>query len=266
MTPPGDRQAPTLTLTEPATPTVLVVAGHDPGGAGIQADIETLLALRCRAAPLITCLTAQNSRIGRARLSTDPTFLALQANCLLEDIEAPAACKIGMIPDIAVLEAVLRILDLLPHDTPVVLDPVLGATTGGALVDPDLPAALAETLLPRALISTPNAREAARLGQPAADPARRSRWTLVTGADEPGDPIEHILYRDDVVYAKSKWTRLPGTFHGSGCSLASALAAFLARGITVPDAVDKALHWTDQALREPVSRGNQHLLPGRPRE
>lgn len=242
-------------------PTVLVVAGHDPGGAGVQADIETLLALGCRAASLVTCLTTQNSRHAWERLVTPPEMLLRQAEALLGDIQPPAACKIGMIPDPGVLAAVGKILDFLPASTPVVLDPVLGASAGGLLVDPRVAPAISEALAKRVLISTPNAAEARRLDWPTSGaPA----WTLVTGADEPGEAIEHRLFRGKSLYASSTWTRLPGRYHGSGCSLASSLAGFLARGEPVAAAVAHALDWTWHALLVPLDRGADYLLPGRP--
>ena len=245
-------------------PTVLVIAGHDPGGAGIQADIETLLALGCRAASLVTCLTTQNSRAALERAVTPPEMLERQAQALLEDIQPPAACKIGLIPDRRVLSAVVRIVDSLPPNTPVVLDPVLGASAGGVLVDGDLAPALATELVPRVLVSTPNAAEARRMNLPGS--GRADGWTLVTGADEPGASIRHELFRGSTLYANSEWQRLPGRYHGSGCSLASALAGFLARGEYTASAVAHALSWSWRALLEPVDRGACQLLPGRPAE
>ena len=245
-------------------PTVLVIAGHDPGGAGIQADIETLLALGCRAATLVTCLTTQNSRTALERAVTPPEMLERQARALLEDILPPAACKIGLIPDRGSLSSVVRIIDSLPPDTPVVLDPVLGASAGGVLVDSDIAPALAAALMPRVLVATPNAAEARRMDLPAQGSA--STWTLVTGADEPGNSIHHELFRGSTLYAKSVWQRLPGRYHGSGCSLASALAGFLARGEHTASAVAHALSWTWRALLEPVDRGADQMLPGRPAE
>ena len=244
-----------------APPTVLVLAGHDPGGAGIQADIETLLALGCRAASLVTCLTTQNSRLATERLATPPDMLLRQADALLGDIHPPAACKIGLIPDLGVLDAVRQILDALPASIPVVLDPVLGATAGGVLVDPLVAPAIGKALVDNVLIATPNASEARRLGWPGND---APDWTLVTGADEPGETIEHKLFRGSDLYASSAWARLPGRYHGSGCSLASAVAGFLARGESVATATAHALDWTWRALLTPLDRGAGHLLPGRP--
>lgn len=244
-------------------PTVLVIAGHDPGGAGIQADIETLLALGCRAASLVTCLTTQNSRAALERAATPPEMLERQARALLEDIQPPAACKIGLIPDRGVLAAVGRIVQSLPENVPIVLDPVLGASTSGILVDPDVASALSRELMPRALVTTPNASEARHLGWPG---LQARAWTLVTGADEPGETIQHRLFRGPALYASSTWQRLPGRYHGSGCSLASALAGFLARGEPVAAAASRALCWTWRALLDPVDRGAEQVLPGRPRE
>ncbi len=248
-------------------PTVLVIAGHDPAGAGIQADIETAASLGCYAATLVTCLTTQNSRGVQAILPTPAAALLAQATCLLEDITAPVVCKLGLIPNLETLEVVLEIISrLLPVGTRVVVDPVLGATAGGPLSRPEMAAAIATRLLPVCTVATPNKREFSRLEQAACEPggaANTADWTLITGADEPGNIIRHELRQGRRRYADYDWPRIDGIFHGSGCTLATAVAAFLAHGMSVPVAVGQALNYTWNTLLRPTAPGGSQYLPGR---
>lgn len=248
-------------------PTVLVIAGHDPAGAGIQADIETAASLGCYAATLVTCLTTQNSRGVQAILPTPAAALLAQATCLLEDITAPVVCKLGLIPDLETLEVVLEIINrLLPAGTRVVVDPVLGATAGGPLSRPEMAAAIATRLLPVCTVATPNKREFSRLEQAACElggATSTAAWTLITGADEPGNIIRHELQQGRRRYADYDWPRIDGIFHGSGCTLATAVAAFLAHGMSVPVAVGQALNYTWNTLLRPTAPGGSQYLPGR---
>ena len=249
-------------------PTVLVIAGHDPAGAGIQADIETAASLDCYVATLVTCLTAQNSRGVQAILPTPAAALLAQATCLLEDITAPVVCKLGLVPNLETLEVVLEIIScLLPVGTRVVVDPVLGATAGGPLSRPEMAAAIATRLLPVCTVATPNQREFSRLEQAAAElggTTSTADWTLTTGADEPGNIIRHELHQGRRLYANYDWPRINGVFHGSGCTLATAVAAFLGHGMSVPMAVGQALNYTWNTLLRPLAPGGAQYLPGRP--
>ena len=252
------------------SPSVLVIAGHDPSGAGIQADIETLGALGCRAFTLITCLTAQNSRGVRSVIPTSRTMLFSQADCLLSDMSAPIACKIGLIPNEESLQAVVDVLRLLPANTPVILDPVLGATAGGPLAGDGMPKSLLKHLIPRVTLVTPNLRELRRLvdasGAPLSTRSLSCEWCLVKGADEPGETITHRLFQESALFAEYQWPRIDGVFHGSGCTLASAISAFIARGAPVATAVAHGLAYTWRALSIAIAPGGAQLLPSRPVE
>jgi hydroxymethylpyrimidine/phosphomethylpyrimidine kinase len=249
-------------------PIVLVIAGHDPGGAGIQADIETASALGCRALTLVTCLTTQNSRRVQAILPTEADLLLAQADCLLEDIAAPSACKLGLIPTPGVLQAVLRIIESLPAGTPIIVDPVLGATAGGPLSSGEMPERIRRELLPLATLSTPNQKEFRKLcgssGLQEPIPELVGEWCLITGADVPDDTITHQLFGRGLLYAEFHWPRLDGVFHGSGCTLATAAASFIARGETIPAAVAHAQSYTWEALRTGIDTGATQFLPSRP--
>ena len=247
---------------------MLVIAGHDPAGAGLQADIETIAALGGRASTLVTCLTTQSSR-GIAGMTPTPAALLLgQAACLLNDIRPPAACKIGLVPDLETLRAVVQILALLPSGTPIVVDPVLGAAAGGGVASAGLAEHFLSELLPKATLCTPNMRELRRLaevgGAGLQQVLKASPWCLAKGADEPGETVVHQLFQDSRLYAEYRWPRIEGVFHGSGCMLASAISVLLAGGMTVAAAVAYGLSYTWRALTNAFDPGGAQLLPSRP--
>ncbi len=247
-------------------PRILFIGGHDPsGGAGIQADIETALAHHCRASSLITCLTTQDSSDVRAIHPQDPAAFEAQLELLLAD-GRPDMVKIGLLGSAALGEVLARRLPGLP----LVLDPVLAAGGGRALSDPDLEAVIREQLLPRTLLLTPNHDEARRLGD-AQNPTeaarallkRGCRHVLLTGTDgTQGSMIRHQLLSRDSRQAFEQ-ARLPGRYHGSGCTLASACACRLARGLPMPDAVARALDWTWRSLLAADRPGQGQHLPWR---
>jgi len=249
----------------PSPPVVLALSGHDPsGGAGIQADIEAIQAQGCHPATVVTCLTVQDSSRVYAVQPVAPDLFLRQARCVLEDLE-PAAIKIGLVPDpdlAAAIEALLREAEGIP----VVLDPVLHAGGGGTL-------SAAETLaplLPHCALATPNRREARLLG--GAGEIDEAAWrileqgcgaVLVTGADEaPADRVVNTLYRDAETL-HWQWPRLAGSYHGSGCTLASAIAARLALGEPLVEAVERAQHYTLESLRRAITPGRGQALPRR---
>ncbi|MCP5299954.1 MAG: hydroxymethylpyrimidine/phosphomethylpyrimidine kinase [Chromatiaceae bacterium] len=244
-------------------PVVLCIGGHDPtGGAGIQADIETVNALDARAVSLITTLTAQDTRNATAAWPVSAAALARQFDTLVDDIR-PAAAKIGLLggtDQIAVLAERIEGLRC-----PVVIDPVLAAG-GGFQLDPGgLGGAICRQLLPLAALATPNRIEARRLA--ANDDADAAAGmllghgvgaVLLTGADEANDAtVRNRLYRPGLPTREYDWPLLPQRYHGSGCTLASACAALLARGMTLDAAVAEAQAFTWSALEaaEPVGKG-----------
>ncbi|WP_293374709.1 hydroxymethylpyrimidine/phosphomethylpyrimidine kinase [Nevskia sp.] len=254
------------------TPTtaVLCLSGHDPvGGAGLQADIETLSAHGVHALGLITALTVQDSRNVRRVIATDPALLDEQLALLLADVR-PDAVKLGLLGDIAQLPVIVRHLAQL--HLPLVCDPVLRAGGGTALVSDDYPAALRAQLLPLVTVLTPNASEARRLVPGAggdldvcadallADGCVR---VLITGGDERDVEVINRCYGRDTPTRICDWPRLPETFHGAGCTLASAIAARLALGDTPDEAIDAGQRWTQGALARAVAVGGGRRIPGR---
>ncbi|MFT4097137.1 MAG: bifunctional hydroxymethylpyrimidine kinase/phosphomethylpyrimidine kinase [Rhodoblastus sp.] len=253
-------------------PNVLSVAGSDPsGGAGVQADLKTFSAFGCYGMAAITALTAQNT-VGVRAVHVPPVdFLVTQLDAIFEDI-AVDAVKIGMLATGAIVSAVA---DRLAHHGArnIVLDPVLVATSGDSLGASDVVDALITRLMPLASVATPNIPEAARLvgRDVAAEPddmaragaellARGARAVLVKGGHGDGAEAVDVL----VTAAGAEHFTAPRiatrNTHGTGCSLSSAIAAGLARGAALPQAVIEAKAWLTDALRaaDGLSVGRGH--------
>lgn len=247
-------------------PTVLAVAGHDPsGGAGIQADIEAIVSLGARAATLVTALTAQNSSQFRSCSPVDPLQFSRQGETLLAD-QTVAAVKVGLLPTASLVEAVAGLLQRLPG-TPVVLDPVLAAGTGTPVVEAGVSASLRERLLPAVSLVTPNIGEARELGESSRVEAAverlleaGARAVLVTGTHASSEQVRNILYRPGLPRRVFECARLPHTYHGSGCTLSSAIAARLALGEPLEQAVEGGLDytWKSLAFGDRPGRGRHH--------
>jgi hydroxymethylpyrimidine/phosphomethylpyrimidine kinase len=255
-------------------PIVLTFAASDPtGGAGLQADVLTLASLGCHPVSVLTALTAQDTRGVHALVAVESAMVAEQARRLLEDV-AVAAFKLGVIGSARNAEAIAAVLAA-HRSVPVVLDPVLASGRGDPLADEETLRALREALLPLATVATPNSREARRLAAledadagTLAECAQRiaaygCAYVLVTGTHEPGTQVVNTLYDARGVVREDRWARLPGSYHGSGCTLASAIAAFLARGRGVEAAVREAQEYTWNALRAGFRPGSGQALPDR---
>ena len=248
-----------MIATEGRILNILSIAGSDPsGGAGIQADLKTIAALGCHGMAALTALTAQNTRGVTAVHLPPPAFVAEQIATVLADINV-AAVKIGMLGSAAIVEAVAGALA--GFAGPVVLDPVLVATSGAALGDDGVIAAMRAHLFARATLVTPNLAEAARLAGVAAlgndaaiaDAARQLRgagfaaW-LIKGGHGAGDTAVDLLL-DAEGFARFASPRLPTrNTHGTGCTLSSAIAAGLAKGEPLRAAVAGAKRYLDAAL------------------
>lgn len=251
-------------------PAVLAFAASDPtSGAGIQADVLAIAAMGAHPLCALTALTVQDTHGVHRVQPVEPELVAAQARRVLADIPA-AAFKLGVLGSPANARAVAAVLAEHPG-VPVVLDPVLASARGDTLAAADTIAALREALLPLATVATPNSIEARRLapGCPSlADCARAMiatgcRYVLVTGTHEPSEEVVNTLYDARGEARAERWPRLPGSYHGSGCTLASAIAAALALGAAVPEAVRKAQEFTWQALRAAYRPGKGQHLPNR---
>lgn len=251
-------------------PITLCIGGHDPsGGAGVQADIETVMALGGRAMSLITSLTAQDTQNIQATRPVDADFLRDQLALLRADVPIDAI-KIGLIADAPVMTVIHELIT--DFNGPVVIDPVLAAGGGFDLdQNTDLASRIREELLPHTTLLTPNRREARRLTG-VEDPEASARLlldtgaqaVLLTGADEAEtDRVTNILLQRDGSSTPYHWPLLPHTYHGSGCTLAAACAAGLAAGLPLGDAVERAQSFTWQALRHGERVSDGQWLPWR---
>jgi len=258
----------------PAPPLVLVFAGSDPtSGAGLQADLLTLGSLGCHGLSVVTALTVQDTAGVQQMMPIDAEWVIDQARTLLEDM-AVAAFKIGMVGSVDNVAAVAEVVSDYP-DVPLVFDPVLASGRGDDLATEDVIAAMRELLVPQTTVLTPNSIEARRLTQadeeedvPLADCAARlldlgAEYVLITGTHESTTGVVNALYGEDGLVRTDEWERLPGTYHGSGCTLATAIAATLANGLEVPEAVREAQEYAWQALRAAFRPGMGQLIPDR---
>ncbi|MGZ8217733.1 bifunctional hydroxymethylpyrimidine kinase/phosphomethylpyrimidine kinase [Methylomagnum sp.] len=250
-------------------PVVLCLSGHDPtGGAGIQADIETLWRLGCYPCTVVTALTAQDTHNVRRVIPQAADDFLEQARLVLADMKV-AAVKIGLLGSVDIVRAVAEMLSDIGRETPVVLDPILAAGGGRNLSTDGLVADIKTQLIPRATVLTPNTPEARKLtGGDGPDECARALLALgcpnvlLTGTHEDGPDVVNRWYRDEGELSY-RWPRLPDTYHGSGCTLASAVAAGLARGLPMADAIEAAQRFTWAALSRGFRLGGGQLLPNR---
>ena len=235
-------------------PRILIVAGSDSGGgAGIQADIKTVTMLGGHAMTAITAITAQNT-LGVQAVHQVPTDIVVaQMRSAIDDLGVDAV-KIGMIGSAATAQAVADVLE--PLDVPIVFDPVMVATSGSILADVDTIAAF-ERLMRRAAIVTPNLPELAALGGEAAVRATGAA-VLVKGGHAEGPVVEDRLVTPD---GETLWThpRIDTRHtHGTGCTLASGIAAGLAQGMGLAQACDRAIAFVGAALDRAPGLGDGH--------
>ncbi len=243
-------------------PIVLSFAASDPtGGAGLQADLLTLAALGCHPLSVLTALTVQDTSGVEHLEALSADLVARQANRLLAE-SAVAAFKVGVVGSADNARAVARIAGAHAR-VPLVLDPVLASGRGDELASETVLRAILESLVPRATVVTPNTLEAKRLGGIERLLALGCRYVLVTGTHAPGPEVVNRLYDARGVVREDRWQRLPDSYHGSGCTLASAIAAALAKGRAVPEAVREAQEFTWRALAAGLRTGAGQLLPNR---
>ena len=259
-----------------APPAVLVFAACDPsGGAGIQADILTLASLGCHPLSVVTAITVQDTAGVEAVLPLDADWVADQARCILEDV-AISAFKIGLLGSVENVAVIAEIVSDYP-DIPLVLDPVLASGRGDELAGNDMIAAIRDLLIPQCTVVTPNLLELHRLvsdddwEEVAGDNAQLVKrlldqgceYVLVTGTHDVTPEVINTLYNSKGVVRSDSWPRLPASYHGSGCTLASAVAATLARGLDMSEAVREAQDYTWRALQFGYRPGMGQYVPDR---
>ena len=257
-------------------PVVLSFAASDPsGGAGIQADLLTLASLDCHALSVVTAITVQDTIGVEDLLPIDADWIVDQARCVLEDVPVNAF-KVGLIGSVEAAAAIAEVVSDYP-EIPLVIDPVLASGRGDELASEDLISAMCELLLPQATVLTPNSHEARRLAMHDSDEIEElsldecayrllelgAEYVLITGTHENTLDVTNALYASEGRLRSDRWQRLPGSFHGSGCTLAAALAANLAHGLDVPAAVRGAQEFTWQTLKFAYRTGMGQLVPDR---
>jgi hydroxymethylpyrimidine/phosphomethylpyrimidine kinase len=243
-------------------PIVLTFAASDPtGGAGLQADLLTLAALGCHPLSVLTGLTVQDTSGVEHLECIAADLVTRQASRLLAESNA-AAFKVGVLGSADNVRAVAAIAAA-HAQVPLVLDPVLASGRGDPLASDAVLGALLDLLVPRATVVTPNTLEAKRLGGAMRMLELGCRYVLVTGTHEKTAEVSNKLYDSTGLVREDRWRRLPGSYHGSGCTLASAIAAQLAKGHGVPDAVREAQEFTWQALAAGFRTGAGQPLPNR---
>ena len=257
-------------------PIVLTFAATDPScGAGMQADILTIASMGCHPLAVVTGITVQDTSGVDDIQAMDPEWVVDQARTVLEDMPV-AAFKIGLLGSIENIAAIAEVISDYP-DIPLVFDPVLASGRGDELADEDMLDAMRELLLPQTTILTPNSMEARRLiideDNDSDDPnleqcAKRilelgCEYVLITGTHENTPKVINTLYGERGIVRADTWPRLPGIYHGSGCTLASAIAALLANGLSMEDAVHEAQEYTWETLKYGFRPGMGQHIPDR---
>lgn len=250
-------------------PPVLAIGGHDPsGGAGIIADTQALLALKVWPLSLITCLTAQNTQYIKQVTYQTVEALQLQLETLLADFH-PAAIKLGVLGDLET-QALIAQLVKRYSKVPLILDPVLASTSGTSFSNKASIEHLKAEILPFCTVVTPNLHELEQLVPDGGTVEYKARQliklgckaVLVTGTHNQPHTVKNLLFTStDNEPRVNRWQRLEGEFHGSGCTLASALAALLARGEALTQASVKAQDYTWHSLKNALKLTDGQLLP-----
>jgi hydroxymethylpyrimidine/phosphomethylpyrimidine kinase len=228
----------------------------------------------CHPVSVVTAITIQDSVGVEDVLPIDAEWVVDQARCVLEDMPV-AAFKIGLLGSTEIITGIAELLSDYP-DIPLVLDPILTSGRGDDLVNEDMIAAMRELIIPQSTIITPNSMEARRLAEDESEDEELSlavcarqlldlgcEYVLITGTHENTPQVINILYGGEGVVRTDTWQRLPGSYHGSGCTLASAIAATLARGFDVPDAAREGQEYTWQTLNNAFRLGMGQQIPDR---
>ena len=252
-------------------PIVLVIGGHDPSGAGILADIETCAANQCLALTIVTAVTCQNTRTCEQILKIESGFILQQLDLILEEF-TPDAIKIGLIPSVDLCVALADYIIKNLNACPVILDPVLKTGRSGTeLVDEKVPEALTKYLLPLVTILTPNGDELLNLARdPSSEKAIAKLLDLGAEAILATDQKDNSSAIINVFSSRRLQTKIqfimeryPELSHGTGCTLASALACGLARGKNIYLSLIQAQQYTHATVRHAISYDTQQTLPNR---
>jgi len=268
---------PELLMTEVnSPPLILTFAATDPtSGAGLQADLLTFAAMGCHGLSIVTGVTVQDTAGVESMFVMEGEWVEDQARLLLEDMRV-SAIKVGVLGSAENVQIVAEIASDYP-EVPLILDPVLATGRGDPLADEDLISAMCELLIPQTLLITPNSLEARMLAfrddeseaeHDLTECANRllamgAENVLITGTHEGTPMVINRLFNALGMVRSDEWERLPGSYHGSGCTLASAIAALLGQGMTLAEAVREAQEFTWAALAAGFRPGMGQALPDR---
>ena len=260
-------------------PTVMTFAATDPSsGAGLQADILTLASIGCHPLSVVTAITVQDTVGVNKVMVFDAEWVNEQARTILEDMQV-SAFKIGMLGSVENIAVIAEIMADYP-DTPLLIDPILSSGRGDELANEEMQAAMIDLLFPQATLITPNSLEARRLASIEDDDsdndenislnksARRllemgCEYVLITGTHERTSEVINTLYGEKGRIKAYNWERLSGSYHGSGCTLTSAIAACIAHGLTMEEAIEEAQEYTWQTLKGAFRPGMGQYIPDR---
>lgn len=266
----------------PTPPTVLTFAATDPsGGAGLQADILALASIGCHPLSVVTGITVQDTVGVESVMALDSDFINEQARTILEDIQV-SAFKLGLLGSVENIAVIAEIMADYP-DVPLLIDPILTSGRGDELANEEMQAAMTELLFPQATLITPNSLEARRLAfmddgdeilhTSLEEAAQRllnlgTEYVLITGTHERSTDVVNSLYGTSSSGACGlikayHWERLVGSYHGSGCTLTSAIAACLAHGLSMEEAIQEAQEYTWQTLKNAFRPGMGQFIPDR---
>ncbi len=259
-----------MTPNSKSKPLALTIAGSDSGGgAGLQADIKAMEANGVFAASAVTAVTAQNTRAVTMGFDLTLDIIEAQLDAVAEDFDF-GAVKTGMLSSAAIIDLVAR--KVREHSLgPLVVDPVMISKSGFALLKPDAVDALKRELIPLATLVTPNTHEAERLAEievhtlTDAEAAARAihnlgpQAVLIKGGhlDSEVDAVDVLFDGREMHHVRAEWIDTPHT-HGTGCTYASAIAAWLARGAALPEAVQHAKVYVTEAIRHGLAIGSGH--------
>ncbi len=255
----------------------MTFAGTDPsGGAGLQADILTFASIGCHPLSVVTAITTQDTVGVDGVLAMDSEWVNDQARAILEDVQV-SAFKLGLLGSVENIAVIAEIMADYP-DVPLLIDPILTSGRGDDLSSEEMMDAMIELLFPQATLITPNSLEARRFAfndeseevpHTSLDEAAArllsmgSEYVLITGTHERTQDVTNTLYGEDKLIKAYKWERLMGSYHGSGCTLTSAIAACMAHGLSIEDAVLEAQEYTWQTLKNGFRPGMGQYIPDR---
>jgi hydroxymethylpyrimidine/phosphomethylpyrimidine kinase len=259
-------------------PSVMTFAATDPSsGAGLQADILTFASIGCHPLSVVTGITVQDTVGVENMMTFDADWVDEQARTILEDMQV-MAFKIGMIGSVENVAVIAEIVADYP-DVPLLIDPVLSSGRGDELANDNVQEAMLDLLIPQATLITPNSIEARRLAfyNDDSDEAENasldesalrlldigSEYVLITGTHERTAEVTNTLYGADGLIKAYNWERLPGSYHGSGCTLTSAIAACIAHGLSMEEAILEAQEYTWKTLKAGFRPGMGQYIPDR---